>query len=481
MLFNSLEYLFFLPIVVILHFLLPQKIRPVFLLGASYFFYSCWSVKYSLLMGLSTIITFLTGIGIEASGTRQKKLWVFFCFVVNLGILFFFKYFNFTVELLDYAANFLPLPTFSIQTHFLLPVGISFYTFQALGYTIDVYRKDISAEHNFIKYALFVSFFPQLVAGPIERSTHLLPQIKKGGSFTFEHFRAGLIYIFFGYFLKLMIADRAAMLVNGAFAHYNRYSSPVLLAASVAFTLQIYCDFYSYSVIAKGSARIMGYELMDNFKEPFFSKSIIEFWRRWHISLSTWFKDYLYIPLGGNRRGTVRKCFNLFVVFLTSGLWHGANLTFVLWGALHGFCNVVENIFISRGLRWKDNWWCNLLRRIVTFSIVVFGFVIFRAKNITQAREYLHALFTAGGGNFFIQLEEMNFGRANFYVLVICLVLLFVIDLLKYHRVNVLVLLKDRTPLPLRWLVYLLCIFSIFIFGIYGPGFSESQFIYFQF
>ncbi|MDU5595662.1 MAG: MBOAT family O-acyltransferase, partial [Peptoniphilus rhinitidis] len=263
------------------------------------------------------------------------KIAVFLCFIINLGILFVFKYFNFFADLINNFSG----KDLNISIDVILPVGISFYTFQALGYTIDVYRKDLCAEKNFIDYALFVSFFPQLVAGPIERSINLLPQIKNPRKFSYENLISGLVLFFYGMFLKLIIADRAAILVNEVFRNYTNFSREVLIISAILFTLQIYCDFYSYSIMAKGSARILGINLMDNFKEPLLSKSITEFWRRWHISLSTWFKDYLYIPLGGNRKGKIKKYFNLIIVFLVSGLWHGADLSFVLWGLIHGILN----------------------------------------------------------------------------------------------------------------------------------------------
>ncbi|MHC5099610.1 MBOAT family O-acyltransferase, partial [Peptoniphilus genitalis] len=258
-----------------------------------------------------------------------------------------------------------------------------FYTFQALGYSIDVYRKDLEAERSLIDYALFVCFFPQLVAGPIERSRNLLPQIKNPKKFSYENLVRGLQLFFYGMFLKLILADRAAIFVNDAFSNYQTYSKEFLLIGGFLFTLQIYCDFYSYSIMAKGSAKILGIDLMDNFKEPLLSKSITEFWRRWHISLSTWFKVYLYIPLGGNRHGELRKCINLLIVFLVSGLWHGAELSFVLWGLIHGVFNILESL-LGINKSKKSNFLLDFFRRVLTLVIVVFAFIYFRAENIHQ-------------------------------------------------------------------------------------------------
>lgn len=479
MLFNSLEYLIFLPIVVIFYNLLGKKFKNIFLLLASLSFYSFWNVKYTFLMLFSIFITYITGIYIEKNRGQIKKmkLAVFFCFFINLGILFVFKYFNFFADLLNNFSG----KNFNIAIDVLLPVGISFYTFQALGYTIDVYRKDIRAEENFIDYALFVSFFPQLVAGPIERSVNLLPQIKNPKKFSYDNLVRGLILFFYGMFLKLIIADRAAILVNEVFGNYKNFSREILIISGILFTLQIYCDFYSYSIMAKGSAKILGIDLMDNFKEPLLSKSITEFWRRWHISLSTWFKDYLYIPLGGNRRGKVRKYFNLILVFLVSGLWHGADLSFVLWGLIHGIFNVLENIFGINKKSRRKNILLDSFRRILTFIIVVFAFIYFRAENIHHGNEYLLAIINNPRSiNLMEDLSKTSFGISNIYPLLFGIIILFVFDILKYNKINLLEKVL-KIILPIRWLIYLAFIFAIIIFGVYGPEFSESAFIYFQF
>ena len=478
MLFNSLEYLIFLPIVVIIYNLLGKKFKNIFLLLASLSFYSFWNVKYTFLMLFSIFVTYITGIYIEKNRghIKKMKLAVFFCFFINLGILFVFKYFNFFADLLNNFSG----KNFNIAIDVLLPVGISFYTFQALGYTIDVYRKDIRAEENFIDYALFVSFFPQLVAGPIERSVNLLPQIKNPKKFSYDNLVRGLILFFYGMFLKLIIADRAAILVNEVFGNYKNFSREILIISGILFTLQIYCDFYSYSIMAKGSAKILGIDLMDNFKEPLLSKSITEFWRRWHISLSTWFKDYLYIPLGGNRKGDLRKYFNLLVVFLVSGLWHGAELSFVLWGLIHGVFNVLENI-LGINKKSKRNILLDSLRRVLTFIIVVFAFIYFRAENIHHGNEYLLAIINNPRSlNIMEDLSKTSFGISNIYPLLVGVTILFIFDILKYNKIN----LAEKVLkiiLPIRWLIYFAFIFAIIIFGVYGPEFSESAFIYFQF
>lgn len=478
MLFNSFEYLIFLPIVVIFYNLFRGKYKNIFLFLASLTFYSFWNVKYTFLMLLSIFITYLTGIFIEnnRSSKNKMKVAVFLCFFINLGILFIFKYFNFFVDLAAKISS----KNFNIALDLLLPVGISFYTFQALGYTIDVYRKDLRAEKNFIDYALFVSFFPQLVAGPIERSRNLLPQIKNPKKFSYENLVKGLVLFVYGMFLKLVIADRAAIFVNDAFSSYKMHSREFLIIGGFLFTLQIYCDFYSYSIMAKGSAKILGIDLMDNFKEPLLSKSITEFWRRWHISLSTWFKDYLYIPLGGNRLGTFRKCINLLIVFLVSGLWHGAELSFVLWGLIHGICNIFESIF-SINKKTKSNFFMDLFRRLGTLFIVVFAFIYFRAENISQGNEYILSIFkNPSSNNLLEEIARGKFGLANLYPLLVGILVLLVFDILKYKKIDLSQAII-KLVLPIRWIIYFAFIFAIIIFGIYGPEFSESAFIYFQF
>jgi len=333
MLFNSAEFLIFFPIVVLTYFLIPHKIRHIWLLVCSYFFYMCWNPKYALLMATSTIITYASGVLIEKYYER-RKLWVGLSFVSNLSILFFFKYFDFALNNINQLLEYLGVSVITTTFDVVLPVGISFYTFQALSYTMDVYRGEIKAQKNLAKYALFVSFFPQLVAGPIERSGNLLNQIDERHTFDCDRVKRGLLLMAWGFFEKLMIADRAAILVNQIYGNYENYGSVALILATLAFAVQIYCDFSGYSDIAIGAAQVMGFSLMQNFRQPYFSLSIAEFWRRWHISLSTWFRDYLYIPLGGSRCSKIKKYRNLMVTFMVSGLWHGSSWNYVIWGGV---------------------------------------------------------------------------------------------------------------------------------------------------
>ncbi len=475
--FNSMSYIVFFTIVCLVYFLLPKKLKRAFLLLASYFFYSCWNLKYSLLMLFSTVATYITALAMDMVGAKdKKKLYLGVCFFVNLAILFIFKYYAFSVNVLARVFSAFNLTVNMPVLHVLLPVGISFYTFQALGYIVDVYRGEIKAERSFINYALFVSFFPQLVAGPIERSKNLLTQIDTLGTRRYENLSKGLLYILWGFFIKLVIADRAAILVNQVYDSYHAYSYIYLVCAALLFAVQVYCDFYSYSIIAKGSAKILGYDLMDNFRAPYLAKSITEFWRRWHISLSTWFKDYLYIPLGGNRKGTLRKHINVLIVFLVSGLWHGANYTFVLWGLIHGFFNIAEDSLKGLTKKLRGNILYDNIRRLITFVVAVVSFVIFRSKNITAAKEFIMAIVKRQAGTGL----ELAFSYEDAVVLAIAIAILTVTDILIYKKLRLADFIEKRC-LVIRWLVYLSLILITLIFGIYGPGYSETQFIYFQF
>lgn len=478
MLFNSAGYLVFFTIVCLVYFILPKKVKRAFLLLASYFFYSCWNLKYSLLMLFSTVATYLTAIAMDMAGAKKKKeLYLGLCFFVNLAILFVFKYYGFTINFLNKILGLVGVSLNLPLINVLLPVGISFYTFQALGYIVDVYRGEIKAERNFINYALFVSFFPQLVAGPIERSKNLLTQIDNLGHRRYENLSKGLLYILWGFFLKLVIADRAAIFVNQVYDSYQGYSYIFLCYAALLFAVQIYCDFYSYSIIAKGSAKILGYDLMDNFKAPYLSKSITEFWRRWHISLSTWFKDYLYIPLGGNRKGAFRKHLNVLIVFLVSGLWHGANYTFVLWGLIHGIFNILEDSFKGITKNISNNFIYKNIRRLITFVVAVISFVIFRSKNIGAAKAFILGILKRQAGTLDASIA---FPYEDTVILLIAIAMLVVIDILIYNKVNMVERIEKRS-LIIRWPIYIFLLVVILIFGIYGPGYSEAQFIYFQF
>lgn len=493
MLFNSISYLLFFPVVCLLNFILPRRIRPLCLLVASYFFYMCWNASYALLMLTSTAITYGSGIMIQRYHDTGKhkamKVCVALSFLSNLLILVFFKYANFIVtnvnELMVILGGQHQIGYFNV----LLPVGISFYTFQALGYTMDVYRQTVQAEKNFIHYALFVSFFPQLVAGPIERTGNLLPQLKEKRKFSVDAARDGLLWIAWGLFMKMVLADNLARIVNPVYDQFANYSGVEIIIATFCFAFQIYCDFAAYSTIAYGSAKVMGIQLMENFRSPYFGTSVAGFWRRWHISLTTWFTDYLYIPLGGNRKGTMRKYANTMIVFLVSGFWHGANWTFVLWGVLNGAMIVVGEA--TKGVRERGMRALGIqpeskshvfFQRVITFLLINCTWVFFRAPDIETALQIfqrifsnlsVHKLFSA---SIFAMWPN---AQVLFVVLCAMIVLLFVDG-----RRNQGLMLHDivlNQGLFLRWAVYIGLLFAIIIFGVYGKIFAQTRFIYFQF
>ena len=495
MLFNSYGFLVFFPIVVVIYFLLPKRISYLWLLAASYYFYMGWNAKYALLLLVSTTITYVSGMLIQwlndghPDKIRAKKWVVAGSFISNLAILFFFKYFNFTIESMNTVLRYIDLPTINTSLDVLLPVGISFYTFQALGYTVDVYRGEIRAERNFFRYALFVSFFPQLVAGPIERSKNLLNQLRNPKSFSYERMCDGLMMMIWGYFLKLVIADRIAIFVDNMYGNVGVYDGRYLLLASVLFAVQIYCDFAGYSTIAIGAAEVMGFQLMDNFNSPYLSQSVAEFWRRWHISLSSWFKDYLYIPLGGNRKGKVRKYINIMIVFLVSGLWHGANWSYVVWGGLNGIYQVVGAIFTPVRNRIKEKLHLKksplplmIIYMIVTFILVDFTWIFFRADNVQHAFAVIDSIFNMNNQVLLENgtLYDLGLSRPNFIVLGVSLVILLAADICKYRGIKVRSVILNLN-IVIRWAVIIAGILGILVFGIWGSGYSATNFIYFQF
>jgi len=391
MLFNTVQYLLFLPIVVLIYYCIPAGMRYIWLLIISYYFYMQWNPFYVVLLFFSTFLTYVCGRIIEklrvcetgleticehgnsdwysqAERKKKQKMCLVLCIFLNLGVLGFFKYFNFGIQILNHLLAYIRIDEISWHSDILLPVGISFYTLQALGYLIDVYRGDIYAERNFMKYALFVSFFPQLVAGPIERSRNLLVQLHEVHLFQYDNLRKGLLLVLYGLFLKMVIADKAAVIVDTVYENSAVYSGFYIVVATIFFAIQIYCDFYGYSTIAKGSALMLGIHLMENFSAPYYSKSVKEFWRRWHISLSHWFRDYLYIPLGGNQKGNIRQKFNLLVVFGVSGLWHGASMTFIVWGLLNGIYQIVEDMVVK-----SKTWIMKYLGKRNEHSIICVG------------------------------------------------------------------------------------------------------------
>lgn len=512
MLFNTPQYILFLPFVVLVYYCLPKKVRYIWLLITSYYFYMKWNLMYVILLFSCTLLTYLCGRILEylekdqtkshqENGNRRKQQVCFWgCILLNLGILGFFKYFHFGISVLNHLLPYLHIRQISWNHEILLPVGISFYTLQAMGYLIDVYRGEIYAEKNFLRYALFVSFFPQLVAGPIERSKNLLVQLYTPKPFRYDNLRKGLLLILYGLFLKMVIADRAAILVDAVYGDSVSYPGYYVVVATIFFAIQIYCDFYGYSTIARGSALLMGIHLMDNFNAPYYARSVKEFWRRWHISLSGWFRDYLYIPLGGNRHGKFRKRGNLMAVFAVSGLWHGASLAFIFWGLLNGIYQVMEDLLddIKRWLgKYRNEWYqltgqqdqvssdClskRVFRTAATFAMVTFAWLFFRAGGLGNAKRILLSMISVNNWTVLFDGSLYGLGIARNYmnVLLLSILALFVVDYHKYQG-------KDVAEIFLRqgwWfrvMGIMFMIFMILLYGCYGELYDVQQFIYFQF
>lgn len=480
MLFNSYEFLLFFPAVVALYFATPYRWRWLLLLGASYYFYMCWKPEYVVLIIVSTLIDYYAARQISSASTpARRKTYLTLSLLSNLGLLFSFKYLSFFNESLRAVFHqfdlFYSVPAFDL----LLPVGISFYTFQTISYTIDVYKGVIQPERHLGKFALYVTFFPQLVAGPIERSGNLLPQLQSL-RYKFDHDRVvdGLRLMVWGFFKKVVIADRLAACVNLVYNNPAEYHGMQVVLATVFFAFQIFCDFSGYSDIAIGAAKILGVDLMKNFDKPYSARSISEFWKRWHISLSTWFKDYVYIPLGGNRVIKWRWYYNLFITFLISGLWHGANWTFIVWGALHGFYLVfaivarpAKDALIKRAGLDKFPGLLKASQVISTFILVNLGWVFFRANNLSDAMLLLQNMFA------FAPLTEI-FDLITPGALLINLALIAVLELAHYFETDKeFIRSLSARPALVRWPAYVAVTLAILYLSTSGG----QQFIYFQF
>jgi D-alanyl-lipoteichoic acid acyltransferase DltB (MBOAT superfamily) len=482
MLFNSFEFLIFFIAVVAIFFALPERRRWILLLAASYYFYMSWKAEYVVLIIAATLINYAVGIGLERSkSVKLRRTLLTAGITSSLGILFTFKYLDFistnVQQALEAINIFHAMPAFDL----LLPLGISFYTFQAIGYAIDVYRGDTPAERHLGIFALYVSFFPQLVAGPIERSHRLLPQFRRASHFQPERVASGMQLILWGLIKKVVIADRLAVVVDIVYRNPDAYSGLILILATVFFSVQIYCDFSGYSDMAIGTARIMGYDLMTNFRRPYFANSMADFWRRWHISLSTWFRDYLYKPLGGNRVSRPLWIRNILAVFLLSGLWHGANWTFVAWGAIHGLALIGGSL--SMGIRTRFVEAIGLLRWPRVHHAVKVGTVIlitgsawvfFRAQTLEDAITILAGFFDMSSFSV-ATLWSLGLTRFEMATALASLLLLFSVEAVQEF--------SPRSALRLwsfrgmRWALYLAAFYGIVFFGVFG----NLEFIYFQF
>ena len=474
MLFNSFSFLLFFPLVCLLYWTIRTiggekslPLRNTFLLVCSYYFYMCWQPKYALLLLLSTALTYGASIIIEnCKSSRKKDFCLGTAIILNLTILFFYKYYGFVTETIVSMMSTIGISINIPGLELLLPVGISFYIFQALGYSIDVYRGEIKPERNFITYALFVSFFPQLVAGPIERSTNLLKQFKEDHPFNYKYTMSGFKLMLWGYFMKLCMADRAALYVDHVFNSLDNHEGYSTLIASLMFTLQIYGDFAGYTFIAIGCARILGFSLHDNFNRPYFAVSITDFWRRWHISLSSWLRDYVYFPLGGSRTTKQKTYRNILVTFGISGLWHGANWTFIVWGFLHGFIQCIE-----RTLGYNRKEWHSMIKMIhivVTLFIVNLTWMLFRADSLSDAlKAFIQMISPSGTTIIDIKVAVASMG------IVVCIVM--IKEFIEEFYPNALNSFQSSFVTNYLWPIFLLV--SIGCFGVFEGG----QFIYFQF
>lgn len=483
MLFNSIEYLVFLPVVVALYFAISEKWRWILLLFASYFFYMCWKAEYVILIMFTTLVDYFIGLRLGSEKNRKKKkAFLIISILVNLGMLAGFKYLNFFTQsvgdLLHIFNDDVSFPVMNI----LLPVGISFYIFQSLSYTIDVYRGNAPAEKHLGKFALYVSFFPQLVAGPIERSTSLIPQIHKSLPFSEERLVSGLKLMLWGYFKKLVIADRLGMFVNYVYENPTQHTGITIILATILFAYQLYCDFSGYTDIARGSARILGFELMLNFNRPLVAKSLRDFWNRWHISLTTWFRDYVLYSLPYVKNNQVKYSLfnrNLIITFVLMGLWHGASWTFIIFGLFHGIMLVVETVTEKARHKFSEFTGLNKFQKlgsslglIYMFSMVTVSLYFFRAKSISDSFLLLKNSFdfsnTGETLRYLLRDNELTFG----ILMIICLMLAEYL-----HSKRNLILEVASKPLFIRWTLYSGFVFFVLLFGVL----HQEKFIYFQF
>ena len=474
---TSLSFYIFLPICIFIYFILPKKVRYIWLLMCSYFFYCSLDGAFVSLLIASTIVTWLCGGAISSiNNTALKKVVMAIGIAFSLSMLLIYKYENF----------FLELSGSNTRLNLILPAGISFYTFQSLTYIIDVYRGKMESEKNIFKYALFVSFFPLILSGPIERASHLIPQLSADSSFDALRAKDGLKLMLFGYFLKIVIVARMAILTDYVFSDYLNKTSVALIIAVLAYTIQIYCDFAGYSAIAIGMSKILGIEIITNFRQPYFAISVSDFWRRWHISLSTWFRDYLYIPLGGNRKGKLRKYINVMIVFIVSGLWHGANLTFVFWGFLNGAYQVIgellkpvkEKLISLLSLESKPSL-LRVLQTVITFILISFTWIFFRSSSIYEAGEIIKRIASTFSYVNLIDgtIWNVGLGVKNMLFSIVAVVILIIADVLCEKKNCDVSGLLTKVATPLRWAIYYFMILMI----LFSMNLNMTEFIYSNF
>jgi D-alanyl-lipoteichoic acid acyltransferase DltB (MBOAT superfamily) len=474
-LFNSIDFLIFFPLVTTLYFVVAHRYRWFLLLAASCYFYMSFIPIYILVLAATIIIDYFAGIVIEDASPRLRKASLIASIVATCSVLFVFKYFNFFRDNINELLPWFGSESTLSALNLILPIGLSFHTFQSLSYVIEVYRGNQRAERHFGIYALYVMFYPQLVAGPIERPQNLLHQFREEHHFSYDNARNGLRLMLWGLFKKVVVADRLAIYVDSVYNNVPDHSGPTLVLATVFFAFQIYCDFSGYSDIAIGAAKVMGFDLMTNFAKPYFSKSVSEFWRRWHISLSTWFRDYVYVPLGGSRVSPLRWCLNVLVTFTISGLWHGANWTFIVWGALNGMYLIAERVLglwvaastkRAASARWKP--FVDSLKLLATFGLICVAWVFFRAHDLSDAVLVLAKIVSEPGPVFLGGARDIIYGVAGI-AFVLC------VDVwggrARFDQA------LSAYSMPVRWATYATLMVGILAIGV----FDGSQFIYFQF
>jgi len=451
MLFNSIEFFVFFITVLLFLFIMPKSWRVIWMLAAGYFFFMTWSPVNIIFIIFTSLSTYFASRYIE-NNSSKSIVWI--VSILNILIILIGKY-----------TDLLPVP-----------IGVSFYTLQALGYVYDVYRKKCSTEKNYLKYSLFVCFFPLIESGPIERSTGLLNQISNIENinlFNFERIKSGALLILWGFFQKLVIADRAAVFVNRVYSDYTSYGAVEILMASVLFSIEIYCDFSGYSNMAIGIARMLGFDVMQNFRQPYLAASIKDFWRRWHISLTSWFTDYIYIPLGGNRKGIAKKYLFIIIVFAVSGIWHGKAMNFIAWGLLHGLYQIVGD-FKNRHIKRRAP---KIIGMIITFLMVNFAWIFFAASSLSAAVGTIRQIFITFKTT---PIFDLGLEKGDFVVLATALLILLIVDILHEKGISVIAFLNRRIFI-VRWSLYAAAVLIIIMFGIYGIQYDTSSFMYIQF
>lgn len=465
MIFNSIQFYIFLIITFILYYIVKDKYRFIILLIASYYFYCSSNLKNVIILLLVTIISYISGLIVDKSNNiKKKKITIAITTILLISLLLYFKYSYFILQNINIVLS----KNFSIE-NIVVPLGISFFTLQAISYPIDIYRKDVKVEKNILKYSLFISFFPQILSGPIGKSKEMLPQFRQKHPFNKKDIFNGIMIVIYGLFKKVVVADLMAIGINNVYGNLSKFSGIPLLIVVIMYSFQIYFDFSSYSNIAYGCGKIFGYELNKNFNLPYFASSVKDFWSRWHMSLSTWFRDYLYFPLGGNRCKKYKCYLNILIVFLVSGLWHGAAWTYIIWGMIHAIYQILERMF---NLKFKNK----ILNIIKTFILITFAWIFFRANTIKDAFYVITNIFNISFIGIKEQILSIGLDKYDLLVLFISVISILVIEILQYKK-QIYNKFKDLQPIS-KLIICIILIFATIIFGSYGPGFDNSQFIY---